>query len=524
MSQKIKVKFNEANKALAYFDPTTLLIKLNISNDDIPIFERNPRKILRKFPTSVIVHELAHFFQTTATSNGLRMFMFLADSLTIKFHIIKELVRLCDGELIVPILRNFPRPLDPKSELTKNLSLYVEVVVKQLSHYGGWDLEPKILSSSKRLASFLYRGESEFFTLKIYPLLMDMRSIDRTQRVTVFGAHHIREGMSKALDLIQAHMKKELALRAYSPKDKDSVPFTFSDVMLSLDPYFLSQLIYANLVNQIAGCEENSSLEEFVAISDLALMGDIWICNWTQVQNLDPKERDKELKVLDQIDDNCTPGMVFIHLLNTFGSCWKKLKRLSGHASQIDVSNFQNELLQHSGGATLEEIVRECEAYIEKGFINLKEVSPIPNAVLELYQGIFKEVFNHRKKLLHNGALILDLLTSDKYIYDFFLSFVPAFIAGGNIYSSSSSRLSDVGVGVDLLTLKQIQDLTNAFMLGDKPCPIHVEKPRSCVLSPSDSCNYASKLGNNTSKCIREQTYQHLLETLNIKTLKWHSN
>lgn len=524
MSQKIKITLNEANKVLAYFDPTTLLIKLNISDDDIPTFERNPLKILRKFPTSVIVHELSHFFQTTGTSNGLRLFMFLADSLTIKFHIIKEVVRLCDGELTAPIFRNLPRPLDPNSELTKNLSLYAQVIVKQLSHYGGWDLEPEILRSAKKLASFIYRGETKFFQLKIYPLLMDMRSIDRTQRVTVFGARHIREGTSKALELIQAHLKKEVGLRAYAPKDKDSTGFTFSDVLSSMDPYFLSLYIYQNFVNNIRGCEENSSLEEFVAISDLALMGDIWICNWTQLQNLDSKETDKKMKMLDQIDYDCTPAKIFMHLLNTFSSSWTKLKRLTGNFSQIDVLNFQNELLQLSGGLQLEEIVTECEAYIEKGFINLKKGCPIPTTVLELYQNIFREVFNFRKKVLHNGALILDLLTSDRYVYDFFLSFVPAYIVGSNIYSSSSSRLSDIGVGLDLLTLRQIQDLTNAFLLGNKACPIHVEKPRSCVFYPSDSCNYVFKLGNDMPKCIREQTYRLLLEGLNIKNLKWHNN
>lgn len=519
MPPSLDLGLEKSLQILGSFDISTLMINLAIEPE---ILARNLQSTLEldKKQAPLVAHELAHFFQTTTTSNGLRMFTLWVDSLVSKWWLIRQATLFNEGELRAPIIRNLP-PLSSYSEELKIALLdYTAIVSKQLYHYGGWQLEPGVAEQGERILNNVYVIKDwRLFGHKLAGslFLMDMRPLDKTEKAIAIGARHLREGAAKAIELIQNRLINGEGQKSFHVSDRERVVRDVHNEPL-LDPYYICNAIYTAIVRELPGCDENASLEEFVAIADVACMGDNWLINWQKVQSFHGKERELVLQSLEKID--FAPGDVFFHIMATFTRCWRKLSRLKKDFSQSDLVEFQNALLQEAGGHKLEDILRNCEVFIDKYFADLVGQTPlIPKTLVAAYEKIFKRGIQFRRETLKGGAMLIDLLTSPETLFKL-ISQMPA-IAVGSQVRSWDGRARGEGLGIDMLSVRLLHDVTEALITGNRMCPLHCEIPRGCCNSPSAFCNALSNISGTNYRCDREQMLSFILRSVNAKRLRW---
>ena len=517
------VEIVEALRVLGSFDPGTMLINLNnaASNGSI---ELDRKQSLNRSQLHVTAHEFSHFMQTTTTATGLRLFALWMDSLDTNLRFIKEAARVNHGKIIAPVLANqsFYSPLSKEYELLRNY--YIEIQSKRLYHFGGWYVPLRLARRAQIIApDILYRSTnySILGQKRSWPLiLLNLHEINGRSRAVALGARHLREGSAKAIDMVQVRLTGESGIRAINASDGPlSGPPTPERRRLA-DPYFLCNWLYADLAAHTPGCGEQASLEEFVAISDLAMMMDVLTMNWKEIRALSEDKRSVAMANLDQVDVN--PAECYIALLQVFIDSWQQLSRFRPNYTQKDITKFQNQLLRLSGfNISLEEIISNCESFMEDAFDVWQQHSAVPSDLLTTYSDTFKRMLSWRRDVLKGGAVIIDLLTSAEELNDFFLSVVPAFLVGNLMYSGTLSSVPGLGIGIQMANLQQMHDVTEALISGNTSCRNHLEIPRACAVSPSQLCDSVLLEIGVEPRCARAQTLARIAESLKILEIKW---
>ena len=129
-------------------------------------------------------------------------------------------------------------------------------------------------------------------------------------------------------------------------------------------------------------------------------------------------------------------------------------------------------------------------------------------------------MFNWRRDFLHNGAVLSDFLVSDERIYKWLFT-IPPFLSIDNVICSHSRGASvDEGLGLDMLNLRIMDNLTHILFFGNRPCPHHSKFFRSCSLKESDICTRVKFEKIEKPKCVREQMIKIIMESLKIKKIR----
>ena len=126
----VSLSIEQLELTAGLFDPVNLLISLladdtGSSEDDVD-----------KVQDIVKAHELLHYFQMTGTSNGVRLFVFWKDLLTIKLNLISRAAELTKGRIEGPLIFNRQKTLMNDAEYAHILGLFIKAWHRFHYHYG----------------------------------------------------------------------------------------------------------------------------------------------------------------------------------------------------------------------------------------------------------------------------------------------------------------------------------------------------------------------------------------------------
>lgn len=496
------------------FDMTNLVIRLAVDPEKL---EKNIESTFDDKEIPELVHEITHFFQTTMTSNGIRLFIFTVDGYATKWRLLRQSALAHNGELLLPVTTNLSSLSSCNEEMKIALGEYAEVHARQLYHYGGWHQDPRIIQFGEEILNKVYMFRHFRLMGCKFPgamFFMDLRPFGISKELTAIGARQLREGSAMAVEIIQDR---------YINGEKERLDFHSMYGNPIGDPYLVCNTIYNGYVCS-AGCEEQASLEEFVVLVDLTLMGDSVIPNFGKLCEMlekTPTEgQDRLRRSLGEID--FSPGNVFFHTLNVFAERWRKLNRLKSSYSQDDIVGFENALQEERGGPPIRELIARCEHFLEHNFESyIHHVPLMSKAMARTYRELFSQAFRYRRDILKGGALLIDLLSNKERILKI-VSDIPAIVVGPQVRSWEGSRPKE-GIGVDMLDMQMLHDVTEALVTGDRICPLYGTSPRECCLKPNDSCLGISHIKAGTEQCSREQALHLVLDSLQVKKVRWRN-
>jgi hypothetical protein len=496
------------------FDLTNLVIRLAVEPEKL---KENLQSTLDDKEIPELAHEITHFFQTTMTLNGIRLFILTIDSFATRWWLLKQAALVHKGELLAPAIINLPSPSHRNEEMKIALREYGAVLATRLYHYGGWHQNPKIVPFGEKILDKVYMFRDFHLLGRKFPgamFFMDLRPFGISKELTAIGALQLREGSAMAVEAIQDGFINE---------EKKRLDFHSMYNNPIGDPYGVCNVIYTGYVH-LAGCEEQASLEEFIVLVDLALMGDSIVVNLPKLlemrQKMPAEEQGKLKSSLADID--FSPGNVFFHTLNIFAERWRKLNRLESSYSQTDIVDFENALQEERGSPRIGDIMANCECFLENNFESyIRQVPLMPKAMIRAYKEIFSKSFRYRHDILKGGALLIDLLSSKERILKI-ISDMPAIMVGPQVRSRGAFRPGE-GIGVDMLNIQMLHDVTEALVTGDRICPLYCASPRECGVKPNDSCLGISHIKSGSEQCSREQALHLILDTLQVKRLRWRN-
>ncbi len=514
--------------SVGYFDPKLFMIELFSKNGlhnlypgeinkfapDIPI--ESIKSVIRKIPLDILSHELFHYFQSTTTTFGLRLILFWMDIFNSKLSIIKKLAQLKKGNLEYPIAKFVSRH---SIKLPEIHGLY-GVIVTMMYHYGGWTLSDLgILKHVKKLNDNFYSIDYSLISnVKFkFPVTLYYDNKSLKKRFIALGMNQLREGAARALELIQEKLpifRKGFG-RLHSIDNRIDIKNN-----PEFNPYYVCNNLYYGILKKSPSCLNGASLEEFITIVDLSLMCDGFIFNW-EIYDKYLKTRGEVSYSQEDVRFNLEiPAFEnFLHLIDTLRRSYKEIKRIGQNYTQQDIANFQNDVLQESGGSNLKLILDRVIDYIDQKFPKLFNRF-IPNKVVQFYYDTFKTMFKWRRDVLHNGAVFIDFLVSDDRIYKWLFTVTPFLSIDNLILSNLKGTSDDVGLGLDMINLRMIDHLTHILLFGNRPCPLNSKLPRSCTLKESEICTRVKFEKIQNPKCLREQMITTIIESLKIKKIR----
>jgi len=430
------------------------------------------------------------------------------------------------GRLLAPILQNaafywssdaFRRQHSNSIFLTRAASLYL----------GGIRVPPQSLQSPVAVShdgvSSWLREEPNFDLLghtTDYPILFaDLRSINGTPEAVSMGSKHMSESFAKAVEMIQRKLTGEPGDTAlpkgllYSPKPEQ--------IELA-EPYFIANWLYGNMIASTPGCEDRASLEEFCLINDLAMMLDPLVLRSTHSGSVSQPIPWFNNFNYPAVVTDYNPVHSFAKLLLVYADTWRELPELPGNWRQKDVTEFQQALLQAAGiDLTMAELTNRTILFADSFFHIYQDNSVVLPELMSTYHDLFTTMLTWRRDILLGGAVLEDLLTDPRKLYEFFVGSVPAFAVGSLVISPKGGYRKGEGVGVDIANLHQFRSSVDALTYGNRSCSLHLTSPRSCAVPERPLCLEIADGLETRDYCSRGLFIDGLLSSIGATSLQW---
>ncbi len=318
------------------------------------------------------------------------------------------------------------------------------------------------------------------------------------------GLIHLSEASAQAVELIQRRLENESGPKA-------SVDNLFSSSLNKGDaapanavPYYLANWLYTAALQAVPTAADRGCLEEFYVIVDLAMM-------------LDPVILEHR-----KGEEDFTPMHAFIQLLGVYCDACTDLPRLSVGWRQADVVLLQNELLKAARiDQDMASLTERAQEFAEEAFAHCEDSSGLPPDLLGLYRTCYRKMLDVRRRACKGGAILEDFFVGQERLYDFILGVVPAFSIGDSILSPGGCFQRGWGWGVQIQNFFVLKDLLEAFLFGNKPCPLHTAQPRLCPGEEHALCRKIPRCYSGRNRCVREEMLAMLAEHLGIREIQW---
>jgi hypothetical protein len=170
----------------------------------------------------------------------------------------------------------------------------------------------------------------------------------------------------------------------------------------------------------------------------------------------------------------------------------------------------------------IQAVSKNLISYIRIAFAIFKEDSSIPCSILDALEGVFIRSATFRHDVLRGGAHLEDLLSKRENLLRC-LGMVPGLIVNSEMISLPHKPR--MGIGVALMGLALLQDLTDAIIEGDQRCRHHHHNRRTCVASEIPLCLRLSSARHLSREdllhCSREEAMRTLFQATAISSIAW---
>lgn len=512
--------FGDAYEVLGTFDPFSMFLQLNYEagvNQPIKLEGFDFKRFLSRVPVAVLAHELAHFTQAATTGYGLRRFFFGLDLMVANVNLIGTAANEKGGILHAPIMAHLADywPSGDYPEQFKLSALFTSAI----SRYMGGMRVP-----SDSLKSPILPGERPFLRVEeqvticgyktILPVFFaDLGATKQNQAVSL-GALHLEEAFAKSVELVQRHLTDEEGEKADPYADNKSKPSAESQSLL--DPYYIVNCIWNEMSKKI-GIETN--LEEMCAVIDLALMLDPRALSFSSKKDL---KNFCKIYGKETLFGDYNPFHTFMQLVGVVSQSYHRLPRLDIKWGQNEITGFQNAVLKAGGfSCNMKELTKATRSFCEFSFNRYRAHTILPPDLYNLYHETFQRLLTWRQKERFGGVILGELLTSPDFLYEFILKTVPTVCVGGIAISPRGGFREGEGVGVDMANILQIREILESMIYQNRPCPRHLDRPRSCPVAAHELCNKITDGKESRMRCAREGALAVAMKWTGIRELRW---
>jgi hypothetical protein len=479
---------------LGSFDPLTLMLEFSgqyrVSPPEGPRFDPDHgfKHTLRRVPTSVLAHELAHVVHTLGTAAGLRQYLIMVETFLSRLDLISAAVEAADGEVLrLPIVPNL-HVYAQTERLTNAATVLSAHLVAGAAYAGGYredepdhNINLTWLQSHTRLGGF----ELGWPTCHCY-----LGHHTGQPQSVVAGYRHLTEGIAKIVERMQRRFTGEegeqspqgtVLLSAEQFADHRSSPF---------DPYYVaaavfhSAKLFENPDTHVAG------YEDYVAVlADIAMMVDPLVTPTAFSEIFGPLSPD----VLDAAKMGYSPFMLYQRLCHLFWRSVEELPLLDAGDMRLTgkVAALQNAVLAAAGSdLTMRDMTLETLKSLTR-FEYLLDAQVFTNSTQsrDVYRRGFERVLAWRADVLDGSAIYEDLLTGRDKLLDHSRWWSPTYAIGGDLYSAFDVRPGE-GVAVDQANIQMLRSVLDAICFRNAPCELR-GPPRgdTCALPPIGLCS-----------------------------------
>jgi len=452
--------------------------------------EMKKLEYLSDIPNWLLVHELSHQVQATATSSGIRNFMELNAHQWSCIRLIREVRSLSGGKVNVGIVNSAERYWSKSPEFRAAL-LTIEDDYRRLFANGGGKLQTSV---ARRYTSANAELASTFKCEDLIPGIqttwcMDLTKVGGPEGVSVIlGNRHLYEGYAFAVE----------QLRAVADNSDDYEPYW---VQTPYDPYRVTHVIYRSLAGQPGRIWPD--LMELAVVLDTALMYDNWLTT-----RLDTPEKS------DTLWPNWNGIDHFIRMCDTIGSSRGQL-RLGNNMEPDNIVAFQDALLKATG-APISSVLALTEAAIGRYPKIISEIAylvPPMGIVADTWSRAFEHWLNFRIQTAKGASPALHLVYApirDLHLKAASLSTRSSRVIVPITDGSKNTRIYNVEVAI------HIRSVLDEIVLGRSRCPVRAK----CQLPARAACEGVTpSLEPEGHRCAREGAIDNIIAGIQIDTL-----
>ena len=425
---------------------------------------------LRRVPTSILAHELAHVAHTLGTAAGLRQYLIAVATLLSRLKLISAAVEAADGEVLqLPIMPNLH--VYPQTQrLTNAVHSLSKLLVAGAAYSGGYrDDEPDHnidlawLQSHTNLGGFELGWETSHCYLG--------RHTGQQQSVMA-GYRHLTEGVAKIVERMQRRFMGEEGER--SPLGTAAVSLQqFGDHRSSpFDPYYVALAVFQNAMRFENPDARVAGYEEYVPIlADIAMMVDPLITPVSFSAVFETSSPD----VLEAAKMGYSPFALYHRLCHLFWRSVDKLPLLDDGDAKltVTVATLQNAVLATAGSKlTMHDITLESLESLTR-FEGLLDAHVLTGSEegRDVYRRGFERVLSWRADVLAGSAIFEDLLVDREKLLEDVWWWSPSYAVGGDLYSHFNVRPSE-GVAVDQTNIQMLSSVLDAVCFRNSPCEL----------------------------------------------------
>lgn len=300
-----------------------------LSDKSIPKGDSNAMwEVISKQPTSIIAHEIAHFFQMTGTTYGIRRFGVFIEELQLKLYLIRTLSIRNGGRLVLPIYGELDSLSKNDETISDLFANYHSAAMRGLQLDGGIYFRRDILKDTREIIPKLLFTKAMFndYGKSSEIILLDMTKITGEDKILWFGARHIMEGAAAAIQMVQSHLENERSSMRAHVSGPSNRPLE-KDLAYLADPYFVSSTLYNGITSFSAEVQKMNTCEELYLLSDLALMNDNVVKDWSTIRQLPRSKLTEAIRI--RIREDCAPGETYLTCLATLGRSYADIRRIN---------------------------------------------------------------------------------------------------------------------------------------------------------------------------------------------------